>query len=100
MKFGILTISFLTSYELMGMVEVAIAPYYWSFPKFRNVSYHRIDRLWSKNVSIINSVDIAVNKELFSAGSKTFYEMEVNVTIVEAFPPRSSNKIKIFDFSI
>ena len=36
-------------------------------------------------MSIINSVDIAVNKELFSAaGSKTFYEMEVNVTIVEA----------------
>ncbi len=95
MKFGILTISFLTSYEL---VEVAIAPYYWIFPKFRNVSYHRIDCLWSKNVSIINSVYIAVNKELFSAGSKTFYEMEVNVTIVEAFPPRSSNKIKIFDF--
>ena len=97
MKFGFLTISFLSSYELMGMVEVTIAPH-WNSP-LRNVSYHKIDCLWSKNLSIINSVDVAVNKALFNTGSK-IYEMEINVTIVESSPPRSSNKIKIFDFSL
>ena len=99
MKFGFLAISFLSSYELMGMVEVAIAPHYWSAFERRNISYHKIDCLWSKNVSITNSVDIAVSKAVFKSGSK-FHDMEINVTIVESSPPRSSNKIKIFDFSV
>ena len=99
MKFGFLAISFLSSYELMGIVEVAIAPHYWSAFERRNISYHKIDCLWSKNVSITNSVDIAVSKAVFKSGSK-FHDMEINVTIVESSPPRSSNKIKIFDFSV
>ena len=98
MKFGFLCISFLSSYDSMGVIEVAIAPR-WNSSPLRNISYHKIDCLWSKRVSIINSVDIAVNKTLFKTGSK-IYEMEINVTIVKPSPPRSSNKIKIFDFSL
>lgn len=96
-KFGIITIEYLASYNLMGAMEVSIAPVKLGE---REVAYLEIDCLWNKTESIISSTTIALNRSEYYNGDLFLYSIEINITVKKFTPSRQSNKIKIFNFLI